>query len=611
MPYELKKVDGKWCCFNKQTGENKGCSDSRATGVSHMRALYWAESGKTKEVSEQYKDLQAFTEESIKQINEAYATEPAFSWNFATSFEELDAQRAAAEVAAEIQREIYDAASDFVMLCDNVRYDPSVEDKLAAVSALAEEMAQRLGKDAVQEVSDAEDEGKETKEVSENMDSWWTTFKNSILKAIGKRSDVTPADKKRAEGEYGDVNYADETNKKYPLDTEAHIRAANSYFGMPKNRRKYSAEEIKKIQGKINAAWNRVIGKKKELSDEWQEDDFSIWKELNGESYRWFARYSNNFLDRDNPQQIISAASHKGFVERVEKGIDPLPELWLWHVKEWKIGQSDWIALDERDNGVVIAMASGTFDEGVPIELIDWLDKHSDELGTSHGMPYSSLEFDPNDNRVITRHTTKEISPLFDWAAANPITNFCLDKEGTDMIPKNKKDELIAKGVPASVFESIEAKNAKAVSKALDENIEFKEAEKPAESTEPVESDPAVDEKKETEPQITREEIADAVATLVVPRFEKIDELIARVNELGASLEATKKELAENKALYNRMTPATSLLAQMQGKIVGTKVEQSDPLLESKPKETAPKAGNRPNSTGVEWIDNMLGQSAG
>jgi len=71
---------------------------------------------------------------------------------------------------------------------------------------------------------------------------------------IAKRKDVTTATKKRAVAKYGDVNYADEKNKKYPLDTPEHVRAAASYFGMPKNRAKYSAADQAKIDAKIKAA---------------------------------------------------------------------------------------------------------------------------------------------------------------------------------------------------------------------------------------------------------------------------------------------------------------------------------------------------------------------
>jgi hypothetical protein len=75
------------------------------------------------------------------------------------------------------------------------------------------------------------------------------------------RKDVSPADKKAAEKEYGKVAYADPANKKYPVDTEEHIRAAWSYINMPKNAAKYSPEEVKAIKSKIVAAWKKVIDK--------------------------------------------------------------------------------------------------------------------------------------------------------------------------------------------------------------------------------------------------------------------------------------------------------------------------------------------------------------
>ena len=74
------------------------------------------------------------------------------------------------------------------------------------------------------------------------------------LEAADKREDVSDADKKRAEKEYGDVKYADEENKKYPVDTEEHARAALAYFSMPKNSSKYSPEERKAIMSKIKRA---------------------------------------------------------------------------------------------------------------------------------------------------------------------------------------------------------------------------------------------------------------------------------------------------------------------------------------------------------------------
>lgn len=45
MPYTMRKVGNEYCVFNKDTGEKKGCSDTRAKAAAHMRALYAATSG--------------------------------------------------------------------------------------------------------------------------------------------------------------------------------------------------------------------------------------------------------------------------------------------------------------------------------------------------------------------------------------------------------------------------------------------------------------------------------------------------------------------------------------------------------------------------------------
>ena len=71
------------------------------------------------------------------------------------------------------------------------------------------------------------------------------------LKKIAAREDASP---KEGKAKYGNVKFADEKNKKYPLDTEEHVRAAASYWGQAKNKAKYSAEDQKTISAKIAAA---------------------------------------------------------------------------------------------------------------------------------------------------------------------------------------------------------------------------------------------------------------------------------------------------------------------------------------------------------------------
>jgi Family of unknown function (DUF6582) len=59
--------------------------------------------------------------------------------------------------------------------------------------------------------------------------------------------------------------YADPTNYKYPLDTEAHARAALSYFSKPKNRSGYSPEEQKFM-------WERIIAAAKKFGIDLSDD---------------------------------------------------------------------------------------------------------------------------------------------------------------------------------------------------------------------------------------------------------------------------------------------------------------------------------------------------
>ncbi len=75
---------------------------------------------------------------------------------------------------------------------------------------------------------------------------------------VAAREDVKPSEGK---DKYGDVEFADAKNKKYPIDTEEHIRAAWNYISKSKNAGKYSAADVKAIKAKIIAAWKKKISK--------------------------------------------------------------------------------------------------------------------------------------------------------------------------------------------------------------------------------------------------------------------------------------------------------------------------------------------------------------
>ena len=68
---------------------------------------------------------------------------------------------------------------------------------------------------------------------------------------IDRRDDVNPEQGLR---EYGDVEFADPTNHKYPIDSPEHVRAAWSYINQKDNSAKYDAEEVKIIKNRIKQA---------------------------------------------------------------------------------------------------------------------------------------------------------------------------------------------------------------------------------------------------------------------------------------------------------------------------------------------------------------------
>lgn len=82
-----------------------------------------------------------------------------------------------------------------------------------------------------------------------------------VINPAIKTAYINNKEQKLAEGitkPHGDVKYADPgyRNKtaRYPVDTEAHVRAAWSYINVQKNRAFYSPEQLKNIEGRIQSA---------------------------------------------------------------------------------------------------------------------------------------------------------------------------------------------------------------------------------------------------------------------------------------------------------------------------------------------------------------------
>lgn len=360
-----------------------------------------------------------------------------------------------------------------------------------------------------------------------------------------------------------------------------------------------------------------------------EPNNMMLWKEADG-SWRWMARYSNKFRDRDNPPEIIAEASHKRFVERVDKGIAPYPDLWLYHRKELRWGKATWVGYD--DSGFAMALGYVLPGYEALAEAMSKIDPQ--ELRVSHGMPIKSIARDPDDPTVIIEHDTAEISPLPARAAANMLTSFSiLNKEETMPIPDEKRKSLIDLGIPGDVLDQIEKLNADVAKEATNAGIESKEADKPA-ATEPTAETPKTETppstvpapstsqpvQKEAEPQATptpsAKEIADAVSAVLNDRLTAINEKFTTIETALSTMQGEIKALKETdeakvtKAVAH--TPAASLSAMLMQSVIGNTATAQDgreALAKSKPAE-APVPDDMPHGNlGVFTVSTIIKES--
>ena len=281
-----------------------------------------------------------------------------------------------------------------------------------------------------------------------------------------------------------------------------------------------------------------------------KQRDLFIWKE--GDTYRWLAAYSNNRRDNDDPPEIISSESHKEFDQALQKGEWPMPELWVWHIP-YAVGQTRFHAYDEAAG---FPIAGGVFNKGM-----EWVAEGLIEAGwngVSHGMPREWIQRSADDSTIITRHRTKEISILPQYAAANKLAFTIINKENemadeTKGLPQHKRDELVATfGEKAQNFLDAVENTSK-------------------------EADEAGIEKKEQEPALTPD-------NPVVKALEMFVEQMA-------ILDARLKAIEERPATEEKEQPF-DLMAFLKSKsAIGqetTKIDGRSQLAKDAPKEAAP-----------------------
>jgi len=82
--------------------------------------------------------------------------------------------------------------------------------------------------------------------------------------------------------EYADPGYQKDGKKRYPLDTEEHIRAAWSYINAEDNAALYTAEQLAEVKGKIKAAMKKIGAEVEEDTSKAASDSESIVARIKG-----------------------------------------------------------------------------------------------------------------------------------------------------------------------------------------------------------------------------------------------------------------------------------------------------------------------------------------
>jgi hypothetical protein len=620
MPWKVFREHGKFC-LHKMNGSEKGdlihCHDTAEMARRQQAALYVSEN---KELEPE--DAIILDEDGME-YKEWGDSVPAYATG-AHSFGELESEREAREKVHELS----ELMSDFQSLVGNIIYTPAEEvdaDKIHELDLLYDDFKSRAT-GLLEEPMDEEEKA-----------VWSTASANNLPDSAFLY--IEPGGKKDSEGKTvpRSLRHLPVRNAEGKLDP-AHIRNAAARANQVKlsggktispalaNRLIARARSLLK-RTKKETILETAVNKVKEFLGIEEPSDIMIYKEEDG-SYGWVTDYSNKFMDRDNPPNIIASAAHQKFVDKVDKGEAPLPELHLWHVPEWRIGYATAVAYD--DSGFPIAI--GRFDNNKESqEIAEWLSKQKD-FGVSHGMLNRTIQFDQEDPSIIIAYETHEISPLPREHAANLLADWYVIKNETKeleevnmTIPEEKRQELLKRGLPEATLSALEERNRVKSETATAEGIKSKEAEEvqpvpesEAVSTETVAPEaekPVETEDVKTSDFPTRQEVAEAVANVVAP---VVEELKAKFEELDAKMGEAMKQLAEFQTSDEKrikeiisMTPRDSLASLMAARFTDrassskqTKVGNNDNLLEKKPREEKEEDNGR--RVGIPFVDKML-----
>lgn len=267
----------------------------------------------------------------------------------------------------------------------------------------------------------------------------------------------------------------------------------------------------------------------------------------------WLAWWTSTTKDLEN--EVFAPQAIDDFIERVDKGLTPYPELWFGHMPI-RHGQAKWLGRIGQ-----IAVAAGTFDD-TPLaqKFLAWYRAQKKDIPVSHGYKYIKAL---KRNGVYYHFDTFEISTLHPtyMKAANPTAKFnevmkmeitpekmqsLTDVLGSDDLAKqvaqealsvlDKKNKELEKGEAVGVKTDVEAPVIPVIDADARKEVEaLKTAQASLEAT--------LTEAVEKAVKATGETIAKALA-------DELNKRDATIKELTDEVAALKKARAEEQELY-------------------------------------------------------------
>lgn len=212
-------------------------------------------------------------------------------------------------------------------------------------------------------------------------------------------------------------------------------------------------------QGEAASGGKGLVQRIRDLFAKRQDDGIGVKVVGNA----WLITWSNNFEDRDG--EIFTQKAIDKYVARVDRGIVPPPELWVWHTPGTRIGQASWVGRHGH-----FVMAAGEFDETPQAQAAKaYYQRHAHKTGVSHGFTFPAVTFD---GKHYHDFNTFEITLLPRDAEANRFTSL----EGVKAMALDEKkranlEAVFGKEQAEKILNDLEARG-----KALEETgVAFKD----------------------------------------------------------------------------------------------------------------------------------------